>query len=353
MKRTKSGFILSPTLLITLLLVLAIGGGTYAYQYTQNKVSISAQPTPQKNTLSQTTAPTVPATPTPTQSTGITLEQLRNTTYSYYNTNFTLQNGQFTRARSNNVSDGLELFSVVASSYVVGSQDAVIVINHGFGANRLVPVLFVFSSNNGQPKQVAYTELADHTQITSAAIDKQSITLTVVSVGPNDNYHNPTLHEFLTYTLQGDVLTKVTNQTKGKYSDNGIHFKYPTNWSFKQEDSERVSLISDNYKQQLTQAPKSAYVGGPTADIYVTYTAAPTGKTVTQDAESGGLNSNITEITVGGQGAIAGTRAGMVSSYVVYVLHNSTLYTIEFALHETGNQLTQDEHSILDSIGFN
>ena len=203
-----------------------------------------------------------------------------------------------------------------------------------------------------QPIQISALELTEHLQIDRSSIADHLLTLNVTEVGPNENYHAPSLKQTLTYELRGAMLVAADNTASGSLSQNGISVRFPANWSVNRQDANSFSLISDGYKKKLADGPVKSYAEAPTADIDVLVVKSTTNTTLMQSAVAGGLTSNIATITVNGHAAVAGMRDGFSSSYVIYVQNGVNLYVIDFALREMATQLSVEERTILDSVTF-
>ena len=356
MEKSAAAYVVSPILLTALVAAVALSGGAYAYRLHQDSVTANSVPA-----VSATAHPNPSASaplPVASPGSGISLQMLKEASYQYAGSTFTLKNGHLLRPVSASSNDGQEGFDSVDASFATGSlaagnQDSAIVVNHGSGANRQVPIIFVFAQNAGKLEQLASLELADHARIDSAKISDGTLVLQVVAVGPNENYHSPSLHQTLSYQLSGNLLKPAPIQVGGTYRANGIGLTLPSDWTIQHQDSTGAIFISKATQQEIAGSPASKYSETPTADLYLTVSTAAPGKTLTEDVRAAGLSSNITGIQVGGVSAIAGTNAGIVSKYEIYIVHGGMLYELAFGQHDSGDQLTQGEHAILDSITFN
>ena len=107
-----------------------------------------------------------------------------------------------------------EIVIAMTEYVVVGELDgeaaaAVILTSSGGGSGTFYE-LHVMVDRDGQPFDVAWTQLGDRVQINSLAIEGDEIVVDMVTHGPDDPMCCPTQQVVQTYTLQGEELIKTS-----------------------------------------------------------------------------------------------------------------------------------------------
>jgi hypothetical protein len=86
---------------------------------------------------------------------------------------------------------------------------AVIVYSSGGGSGTFYE-LHVMVERDGQPYDVAWTQLGDRVQVNSLAIEGNEIVVDMVTHGPDDPMCCPTKQVVQTYALQGETLVQTS-----------------------------------------------------------------------------------------------------------------------------------------------
>jgi hypothetical protein len=107
-----------------------------------------------------------------------------------------------------------EIVIALTEHIAVGELDgqpaaAVILYSSGGGSGTFYE-LHVIVDRDGQPYDVAWTQLGDRVQISSLAIEGDEIIVDMVTHGPEDPMCCPTQQVVQTYALQGEELIKTS-----------------------------------------------------------------------------------------------------------------------------------------------
>jgi hypothetical protein len=145
----------------------------------------------------------------------LTVDQLKNSKYlipSWENPDqgewVQLQNGEFTRRNPDN-----PLFVNVvkaALGHLTRNQtkDAAVIYAYNTGGSGFFMVLCAVINDQGQPKNVALTDLGDRVKINALSIQSGEIVIDLVTHGPNDPACCPTVKKIATYALVGNKLVE-------------------------------------------------------------------------------------------------------------------------------------------------
>ena len=90
------------------------------------------------------------------------------------------------------------------------SAAAVILYSSGGGSGTFYE-LHVMVERDGQPHDVAWTQLGDRVEINSLAIEEDEIVVDMVTQGPDDPMCCPTQQVVQTYALEGESLVQTTD----------------------------------------------------------------------------------------------------------------------------------------------
>jgi hypothetical protein len=94
----------------------------------------------------------------------------------------------------------------IAVGELSGQPAATPILFSSGGGSGTFYELHVLVERNGQPYDVAWTQLGDRVQINSVAIEDNQIAVDMVTHGPDDPMCCPTLQVVQTYALQGEEL---------------------------------------------------------------------------------------------------------------------------------------------------
>ena len=98
----------------------------------------------------------------------------------------------------------------VAVGELDGQPAAAVILYSSGGGSGTFGELHVMIDQNGQPHDVAWTQLGDRVQINSLVIEANQIVVDMVTHGPDDPMCCPTQQVVQTYTLQGEELIKAS-----------------------------------------------------------------------------------------------------------------------------------------------
>ena len=98
----------------------------------------------------------------------------------------------------------------VAVGELNGQPAAAVILYSSGGGSGTFYELHVMVDRDGQPFDVAWTQLGDRVQMNSLAIEGDEIVVDMVTHGPDDPMCCPTQQVVQTYTLQGVELIKTS-----------------------------------------------------------------------------------------------------------------------------------------------
>lgn len=161
----------------------------------------------------------IPATPGNTVSAGsnLTLEALKNGEYrGIYDQPVQLIEGEYVGEPFVEGGAARPMVKLVDEVFALGDlngddlEDAAVFLVENSGGSGNFIYLAVAINQAGQPFNVATQFLGDRVGLTSIAINRGQITVSMVTQGPNDPLCCPTLAVTLAYRLQGDRLVEQT-----------------------------------------------------------------------------------------------------------------------------------------------
>ena len=91
-----------------------------------------------------------------------------------------------------------------------GESAAAVILNSSGGGSGTFYELHIVVERDGQPHDIAWTQLGDRVQINSLAIEENEIMVDMVTQGPDDPMCCPTQHVVQTYALQGETLVQTS-----------------------------------------------------------------------------------------------------------------------------------------------
>jgi uncharacterized membrane protein len=94
-----------------------------------------------------------------------------------------------------------------------GSKDAAVVLVTDPGGSGTFFDLAVLSEREGAPENVASQALGDRVDLRQLTIEGGRIIVDMVTHGPNDPMCCPSLHEIVTFELEGESLTETARKT--------------------------------------------------------------------------------------------------------------------------------------------
>ena len=104
----------------------------------------------------------------------------------------------------------IALTEYVAVGELNGQPAAAVILYSDGGGSGTFYELHVMVERDGQPNDVAWTQLGDRVQINSLAIESDEIIVDMVMHGPDDPMCCPTQQVVQTYALQGEDLTRTS-----------------------------------------------------------------------------------------------------------------------------------------------
>jgi hypothetical protein len=104
----------------------------------------------------------------------------------------------------------ISLTEYMAVSELDGQPAAAVILYSSGGGSGTFYELHIMVEKNGQPHDVAWTQLGDRVQINSLAIEGSKITVDMVTHGPDDPMCCPTQQVVQTYALQGKELVQTS-----------------------------------------------------------------------------------------------------------------------------------------------
>jgi len=157
---------------------------------------------------------------------GFSEEALKNMSYkSEYGDSgmVELSDGEFsTEAAPGSASQiSVVLTGPVAHGELDGQPAAAVVLASSGGGSGTFMDLAVVMEQDGQPVNVATTELGDRAQVNSVAVENDEIVVDMITNGPDDPMCCPTQHVVQTYVLQGDQLKQTSNEVSGSTPSSG------------------------------------------------------------------------------------------------------------------------------------
>jgi hypothetical protein len=91
-----------------------------------------------------------------------------------------------------------------------GERVAAAILYSSGGGSGTFYELHVMVERDGQPHDVAWTQLGDRVEINSLAIEEDEIVVDMVTQGPDDPMCCPTQQVVQTYALEGESLVQTT-----------------------------------------------------------------------------------------------------------------------------------------------
>ncbi|MGD8622944.1 MAG: hypothetical protein PVJ34_00275 [Anaerolineae bacterium] len=99
----------------------------------------------------------------------------------------------------------------VATGELNGEPAAAAILYSSGGGSGTFYELHVMVERDGQPLDVAWTQLGDRVEINSLAIAEDEIVIDMVTQGPDDPMCCPTQQVVQTYALEGESLVQTTD----------------------------------------------------------------------------------------------------------------------------------------------
>lgn len=99
----------------------------------------------------------------------------------------------------------------VTSGELNGEPAAAAILYSSGGGSGTFYELHVMVERDGQPHDIAWTQLGDRVQINSLAIEGNEIVVDMVAHGPDDPMCCPTQQVVQPYTLEGESLVQTTD----------------------------------------------------------------------------------------------------------------------------------------------
>jgi len=243
-------------IIIVVSLIIVVIGGLFVYQYLAMQ---QTQPTactkeakvcPDGSTVGRTGSNCEFAS----CPTGISADSLKNVTLSYpnpydvsKNDTINLVNGHALLSDAGNIKPRVYDITTTAVGDLDGDniQEGVIGIYQGYGANIIVPIVFVFSNKNGVLTQIdsVLPDTSDwnyETQIKSLSIDNNILSANILVLAEKDKslphyQQQASVEKNVQYKLIDGKLIIQSDQTAGwkTYTNNqyGFTFNYPQNLS--------------------------------------------------------------------------------------------------------------------------
>jgi len=151
----------------------------------------------------------------PVNAADLTVDQLKNRKYlipSWENPDqgewVQLKNGEFTR-RSQDNPLFVNLVKVALGPLSKNqTKDAAVIYAYNTGGSGIFLELCAVINDQGQPKNIAPTDLGDRVKINSLSIHAGKIIIGMVTHGPDDPSCCPTVKKIATYTLVGNKLVE-------------------------------------------------------------------------------------------------------------------------------------------------
>jgi len=198
--------------ILTVLLVLALG--LAACGPAASDVGQALEETGQPTDSSLDEGSQAVATVEPAASV-LTLEALQN---AEYQTDWTdtgkvkLENGEHREPAAPGSASEIVvgLTEYVASGELNGQPVAAVILYSSGGGSGTFYELHLMVEREGQPYDVAWTDLGDRVQVNSLALQDDQIVVDMIAHGPDDPLCCPTQHVVQTYTLQGDELVQTS-----------------------------------------------------------------------------------------------------------------------------------------------
>jgi heat shock protein HslJ len=103
------------------------------------------------------------------------------------------------------------LTEYIAVGELAGQPAAAVILYSSGGGSGTFYELHVVVERDGQPYDVAWTQLGDRVQINSVSIQNEEIAVDMVTQGPDDPMCCPTQQVVETYALQGEDLVKTSS----------------------------------------------------------------------------------------------------------------------------------------------
>jgi hypothetical protein len=99
----------------------------------------------------------------------------------------------------------------VANGELNGEPAAAAILRSSGGGSGTFYELHLMVERNGQPHDVAWTQLGDRVEINSLTIEENEIVVDMVAHGPDDPLCCPTQQVVQTYALEGESLVQTTD----------------------------------------------------------------------------------------------------------------------------------------------
>ena len=144
------------------------------------------------------------STATGTETTAIdplTQVKILNATYKIDGSSYTVVNGT--------VKVGENTVTIKADKSVVNSDSAFVVLNINMGGTGVFYYLAYMTNNAGSPAQADIISLGDRTLVNSITYANGSVTLDMLTVGPNDSSSTPTQKLVASYNIVSGKLVKI------------------------------------------------------------------------------------------------------------------------------------------------
>ena len=145
----------------------------------------------------------------------LTVDQLKNSKYlipSWENPDqgewIQLKNGEFTRRNQDNPLFVNIVKLALGQLSKNQTRDAAVIYAYNTGGSGFFMMLCAVINDQGQPKNIARTDLGDRVKINSLNIHAGKIIIDMVTHGPNDPACCPTVKKIATYELVGNKLVE-------------------------------------------------------------------------------------------------------------------------------------------------
>lgn len=103
------------------------------------------------------------------------------------------------------------LSEYVATGELNGEPAAAVILHTSGGGSGTFYELHVMVERDGQPHDVAWTQLGDRVEINSLAIEADEVVIDMVTQGPDDPMCCPTQQVVQTYALEGESLVQTSD----------------------------------------------------------------------------------------------------------------------------------------------
>jgi hypothetical protein len=119
-----------------------------------------------------------------------------------------LKNGEFTRRNPDNPLFVKVVKIALGSLAPNQGENAAVIYGYNTGGSGFFVMLCAVVNDNGQPKNIALTDLGDRVKINSLSIQSGKIIIDMVNHGPNDPACCPTVNKIAAYRLVGNKLVE-------------------------------------------------------------------------------------------------------------------------------------------------